>query len=155
MLNLSIDSIIAEVVIKFYQECKPLDDENSSKEDFENVKFFLKKLHHFLNNDDCQMDIQLDRRRQDQSDPNSTKNTIIDLDYKMEDIRGELLSLKTSDYIKTVKDKNRPGSSDYWIFSKKIGGRDIYIKLKIHSVNKVHLMSFHYAIFDIEDKPYK
>lgn len=90
-----------------------MDDEDSSKEDTENVKFFLKKLHHFLNDDDCQLDIQRDRKKQDQSDPNSTRNTIIDLDYKIEDIRGELLSLKTTDYIKTVKDKNRPGSSDY------------------------------------------
>ena len=32
---------------------------------------------------------------------------------------------------------------------------NVYIKLKIYSVNKVHLMSFHYAAFDIEDKPYK
>jgi len=66
-----------------------------------------------------------------------------------------LLSLKASDYLKTVKDRNRLDSSKYWIFSKIIKGKDVYIKLKIYSVNKVHLMSFHYAVFNIEDKPYK
>ena len=132
-----------------------MDDENSTIEDFNSVKFFLKKLSHFLNDDKCQLDIQMNRKGQDKLDPNSTKNTIIDLDYKREDIKEELLSLKASDYIKTVKDKNRPGSSDYWVFSKMIEYRDVYIKLKIHSVNKIHLMSFHYPNFAIEDKPYK
>lgn len=132
-----------------------MDDENSTIEDFNNVKFYLKKLQHFLNDDSCQLDIQRDRRGQDQSDPNTTSNTLSDLDYSMEDVRGELLSLKVSDYLKTVKDRNRLDSSKYWIFSKIIEGKDIYIKLKIYSVNKVHLMSFHYAAFTIEDKPYK
>ena len=109
-----------------------MDDENSTIEDFDNVKFYLKKLQHFLNDDSCQLDIQRDRRGQDQSDPNTTNNTLSDLDYSMEDVRGELLSLKVSDYLKTVKDRNRSDSSKYWIFSKIIEGKDIYIKLKIY-----------------------
>ena len=132
-----------------------MDDENSTIEDFNNVKFYLKKLQHYLNDDKCQLDIQRDRKGQDRSDPNTTKNTLNDLNYSRENIREELLSLKTGDYLKTVKDRNRLDSSQYWIFSKMINGRDIYIKLKIYSVNKVHLMSFHYAAFTIEDKPYK
>ena len=155
MLNLLIDCIIIEISSNFNQELENLDDDSSFTEDIKDVKFFLKKLNHFLNDDNCQLDIQMNRKRQDQLDTNSTKNTIIDLDYKREDIREELLSLKTSDYIKTVKDKNRQDSSDYRVFSKMIKYRDIYIKLKIHSVNKIHLMSFHYPNFAIEDKPYK
>lgn len=129
--------------------------ENSNIEDLNNVKFFLKKLQLLLNDDNCQLDIQWDRRNQSQTDPNSTKNTLVDLNYGIEDVREELLSLKTSDYLENVKDKNRSDSSQYWIFSKVINGRDIYIKTKISSVNKVHLMSFHYANFSIQDKPYK
>lgn len=132
-----------------------MSEEESNIEDFKGVKYFLKKLRHFLNDNTCQLDIQRDRRGQDQSDPNTTRNTMLDLEYNSEDARGELLSLKPSDYIKTVKDKKRPGSSDYWVFSKKVRDRDIYIKLKIYSMNKIHLMSFHYAAFGIEDKPYK
>ena len=65
------------------------------------------------------------------------------------------MTLETSDYIKTVKDTIRPDTPDYWIFSKNIRCKDIYIKLKICNVNKIHLMSFHYAIKRVEDKPYK
>ena len=129
--------------------------ENTNIEDLKNVKFFIKKLQLLLNDDNCQLDIQWDRRNQSQTDPNSTKNTLIDLNYGTEDVREELLSLKTSDYLENVKDRNRSNSSQYWIFSKVINGRDIYVKIKISSVNKVHLMSFHYAKFRIQDKPYK
>lgn len=76
------------------------------------------------------------------------------MDYDSEDIREELLTLKTSNYIKTVKDRKRPNTPNYWIFFKNIKGKDIYIKLKICDINKIHLMSFHYAVKQIEDKPY-
>ena len=132
-----------------------MSEEDSSRESFEDVKFFLKKLQHLLNDNTCQLDIQRGRKGQDNCDPNTTINTMHALEYNSEDIREELLSLKTGDYIKTVRDRKRTESSDYWIFSKKVRGRDIYIKLKIYSVNKIHLMSFHYAAFGIEDKPYK
>jgi hypothetical protein len=132
-----------------------LSDETDKVESFENVKFFLKKLQNFLNGNSCQLDIQRNRKGQDHSDPNTTVNTMLDLEYNVGDVKEELLSLKTSDYIKTVKDRKRPKSSDYWVFLKKIKEKDVYIKLKIHSVNKIHLMSFHYAAFVVEDKPYK
>lgn len=101
------------------------------------------------------MDIQRKRKSENNLDPNTTNNTIIDLNYNVEDIREELLTLKSSDYIKTVKDIVRPQSPDYWIFSKNIKSKDIYIKLKICNINNIHLMSFHYAIRKIENKPYK
>lgn len=132
-----------------------MSDETSSIESFENVKFFLKKLQNFLNDNSCQLDIQRSRKGQDQSDSKTNINTMLDLEYDTGDVKEELLSLKISDYVKTVKDRKRPGSSDYWIFLKKIKDRDVYIKLKIHSVNKIHLMSFHYTAFAVEDRPYK
>lgn len=124
-------------------------------EEIEKLKFFLKKLQHLLNDSNCQIDIQKLRRGEDPLDPNNTNNTMINLDYDSEDIREELLTLKVGDYIKTVKDRRYPNTSNYWIFSKNIDGRDVYIKFKIRSVNKIHLMSFHYAIRQIEEKPYK
>ena len=124
-------------------------------EEIEKVKFFLKKLHYFINDSNCQIDIQRKRREEDPLDPNNTNNTIIDLDYDSEKIREELSTLKISDYIKTVKDRVRPSTPNYWIFTKNIKNKDIYIKLKICNVNKIHLMSFHYATKQIEDKPYK
>jgi len=132
-----------------------LSDETGNVDSFENVKFFLKKLQNFLTDSSCQLDIQRVRKGQNCSDPNTTVNTMLDLEYSTGDVKEELLSLKAGDYIKTVKDRKRPGSSDYWIFIKKIKEKDVYIKLKIHSVNKIHLMSFHYTAFSIEDRPYK
>jgi len=129
-----------------------LDDE--WVEEIEAVKFFLKKLNYLINDSNCQIDIQRKRRGENPLDSNSTNNTIIDLDYNSEDIREELLTLKISDYIKTVIDIIRPNTPNYWIFSKNIKGKDIYIKLKICDINKIHLMSFHYAVKRIEDKPY-
>lgn len=131
-----------------------LDDEECIEE-IEKVKFFLQKLHHFIRECNSQIDIQRKRRGQNLLDPNSTNNTIIDLDYDSEDIRKELLNLKTSDYVKTVRDRTRPKTPNYWIFLKTIKYKDIYIKLKIYDLNKIHLMSFHYAIKQTEDKPYK
>lgn len=123
-------------------------------EEIEKLKFFLKKLQYLLNSN-CQIDIQKLRMGEDALNPNNTNNTMIDLDYDSEDIREELLTLKVGDYIKTVKDRRYPNTANYWIFSKNINGRDVYIKFKILSVNKIHLMSFHYAIRQIEEKPYK
>lgn len=124
-------------------------------EEVEKLKFFLQKLHHLISDSNCLIDIQRKRKGEDPLDPNNTNNTIIDLAYDCEEIREELLTLKISDYIKTVKDKVRLNTPDYWIFSKNINGRDIYIKLKICDVNKIYLMSFHYAVKQIEEKPYK
>jgi len=128
-------------------------DENI--EEVGKLKFFLQKLHHLIGDSNCLIDIQRKRRGEDPLDPNNTNNTIIDLGYDSEEIREELLTLKISDYIKTVKDRVRPNTPNYWIFSKNINGRDIYIKLKICDVNKIYLMSFHYAVKQIEEKPYK
>ena len=98
-------------------------------EEVEKVKYFLQKLHYLISESKCQIDIQRKRRAENPLDPYSTNNTIIDLDYDSEDIREELLTLETSDYIKTVKDTIRPDTPNYWIFSKSIKCKDIYIKL--------------------------
>jgi len=129
--------------------------EDSYIESIEDAGYFLKQLHLFLASENCQLDIQRKRKDEDPLDPNSTINTILDLNYNEADIKEEILALTLRDYIKTVKDIKRAGSPDYRIFSKQINNRDIYIKLKINSLNRIHLMSFHYAIHDLEDKPYK
>ncbi|HAJ94879.1 MAG TPA: hypothetical protein DCP02_01480 [Actinobacteria bacterium] len=124
-------------------------------ESIEEVRHFLKQLHYLLTDKECQLDIQRRRRNDDPDNSNSTLNTIIDLNYDSRDIKKVVLSLILSNYIKTVVDIKRPGSPDYRIFSKPIGKKNIYIKLKICNLNKIHLMSFHYAVYDINGKPYE
>jgi hypothetical protein len=122
-------------------------------ESIDEVKHFLKKTQTFLANVDCQLDIQRDRRDEDPLDPNTTRNTLLDLgDVNLKD---ELLSLTVKDYVKTVKDRKRKGDQYYRIFTKQVKGRNIYIKFKICNLSKIHLMSFHYAKWDLEDRPYK
>jgi hypothetical protein len=61
--------------------------------------------------------------------------------------REEILSLSVEDYCDGPKpDKDRPG--EVWEFGKLMGGKDIYIKLKISHVGRVKLakcISFHEA----------
>ena len=61
--------------------------------------------------------------------------------------REEILSLSVEDYCDGPKpDKDRPG--EVWEFGKLMGGKDIYIKLKIAHVGRVKLakcISFHEA----------
>lgn len=132
-----------------------MEKEDSWKESIEEVSHFLKKIHTFLTSDSCQLDIQRRRKDEDPLDHNSTMNTILDLNYNEEDIRDEILSLTTKNYIETVKDKGREDKKYYRIFTKKINNRETYIKLKIYDLNRIHLMSFHYANWDMEDRPYK
>jgi len=130
-----------------------MEKEDDWRESIEEVSHFLKKIRTFLASDSCQLDIQRRRKGEDPLDPNSTINTMLDLNDI--DVRNEILSLTTKNYIKTVKDKKREKNQSYRIFTKQINNRDIYIKLKICSLNRIHLMSFHYANWDMEDRPYK
>ena len=129
--------------------------EDGWEESIGDVSHFIKKIRTFLTSDSCQLDIQRRREGEDPLDPNSTINTMLDLNFSDAEIKSEVLSLTTSNYVKTVKDKEREKNQYYRIFTKKINNRDIYIKLKICSLNRIHLMSFHYANWDIEDRPYK
>lgn len=128
--------------------------DNHYIESIEEVRHFLKQLCYLLTNKECQLDIQRRRRNDDPGSPNSTLNTIIDLNYNTDDIKKVIMSLILRDYVKTIIDIKRSDSPDYRIFSKPIGKKNIYIKLKICNLNKIHLMSFHYAVYDINEKPY-
>jgi len=132
-----------------------MEKEDSWKESIEEVSHFLKKIHAFLACGSCQLDTQRRRKDENPLDSNSTMNTILDLNYNVEDIRDEVLSLTTRNYVETVKDKEREDNKHYRIFAKKINNREIYIKLKICDLNRIHLISFHYANWDMEDRPYK
>jgi hypothetical protein len=61
--------------------------------------------------------------------------------------REEILALTVSDYCEGPEpDKDRPG--EIWVFGKRIGGKEVYIKLKIARVGKEKMakcLSFHPA----------
>ena len=129
--------------------------EENWQESIEDVRFFLKKVHTFLANDTCQLDIQRMRRGENPSDSNSTVNTLHNLNYSTEDVKNEIFSLTEENYKETLKDKKRQDNNHYRVFVKVIDGKEIYIKFKICDVNRIHLMSFHYANWDIGERPYQ
>ncbi len=65
--------------------------------------------------------------------------------------KDEIMSLSVSDYCKGPEpDKDKPG--DIWIFGKDIGGKQVYIKLKIAHVGQAKIakcLSFHVADYPL------
>jgi hypothetical protein len=62
-----------------------------------------------------------------------------------------VLSLRVEDYSSGPKpDRDEPGQ--VWEFGKKVGGNEIYIKLKIHDQGRrkvAKCISFHIAVHDV------
>lgn len=98
----------------------------------------------------------------------TNKYTIIDL-FPNEDpvkvLKRELKTLTVENYIRTVKDINRPNHSEMREFGKVYNGdKDVYIKIRVEVMkaseagvgNVVFVMSFHYAVrpFSKEIFPY-
>ena len=93
--------------------------EDELEESIEDVSHFIKMTRTFLASDTCWLDIQRRRKGEDPLDPNSTNNAMLDLNFSSEDIKNEILSLSTSDYVKTVKDKEREKNNTIEFLQKK------------------------------------
>jgi len=69
------------------------------------------------------------------------------LGFNYKDVRDAILELSVTDYCEgPVQDRDMPG--DLWVFGKVIGGREVYIKLKLASFGTlkiVRIVSFHAA----------
>lgn len=116
---------------------------NSYIASIEEVIVFLRELKHILSSEDCELDILPKKKDEDDSDPNTTVNTMLDLGYDTEDIKNEILSLSEKEYIETIKDNKDIIRPPFWVFGKDIKNRDIYIKVKIRSkrTNKVFMIT--------------
>jgi len=81
---------------------------------------------------------------------------MLSLNYDIDDVKNEILSLSENEYIETIRDDKGIMRSPFWVFGKDIENRDVYIKVKIRnkSTNKVFCVSFHYARYLIKSKPY-
>lgn len=88
---------------------------------------------------------------------NNKKNieTLIQLNYNSEDVKNELMNIKTEEYVESVPDTKDGITLN--IFSKTIKKQQIYIKVKISSKEngKVLCLSFHFAEYPIKYFPYK
>ena len=120
----------------------------------ENVEKFLIDLKIMLLTKDCRFEIKGIRRGQDPTSIYTTPNTMLDLDYDTEDVKNELISLTSNEYIETIiddADSNRP---PFWVFGKEIKRKDIYIKVKIKTASSVFCVSFHYPEYPLKKGPF-
>lgn len=130
-------------------------------EDKENVENFLIELHSIINNKNFNveddLDIILKKKNEDALDPYTTQNTLLELNFDKYDIKDTLLDLTYKEYIETGEDRLNKTSPKFYIFSKTMQGKQIYIKIKIRDkINyKVFCISFHFARYPLTRFPYK
>ena len=129
----------------------------SSKEQVEN---FLLELKHIINdkkfNINEDFDILLKKKNETDDDAYTTKNTLIQLNYDKNDIIRNLKELKISEYIETLTDVKNVYSPQFWVFIKRINLKQVYIKVKIRSIQnrKIFCISFHFARFQVNNFTY-
>ncbi len=127
---------------------------NDVIESEENLEEMLATLRYFIETNPKGFLLQLSRFGEDPTDPFTTTNTLLALDYDEKDVISVVLGLSKQDYVKTVEDRKREHSPPFWIFEKLIQERSVYIKIKLRKEKNVFCMSFHFAKYPIGDKPY-
>ena len=130
----------------------------SSKEE---VETFLKELKEVLMNPNFDvsrdLDILLKKKSEAATDPHTTENTLLALDFDKNDVAHQLMALDVSEYLETFIDDKDNSLPPFFAFAKSIQSRDVYIKVKIRDRQncKVFCVSFHFARFPLPVKlPY-
>ena len=130
------------------------------------VQAYLQNLKYALNHG-AQITLLTKRKVDENRDIRYTNGyTINDLfpeENPKEAIRREIASLTVEEYLRTVKDINRPNKSEMREFGRVYQGKgDVYIKIRVDVISNdgsmtVLTMSFHYAEkpFEFEVFPYK
>lgn len=133
-------------------------DEYKRVDSFETVRHFLDDVKCKLTNPafDINQDfhIKLLKFKEDPHDPYTTQNTLIKLNFDLNDVINTILSLEVDNYLETVLDDKPNEIVPFYAFVKSINHRDIYIKVKVrHNIrNSVFCVSFHFVRFPIKHK---
>ncbi len=112
---------------------------------------FLKVLKEVLINPNFDilrdLDILPKKKNELPTDPYTTFNTMLALDFDRHDVKNQLLSLDISEYMETFIDNKDNGLPTFFAFGKTIKNREVYIKAKIRDRKncKVFCVSFHFA----------
>ena len=120
------------------------------------VDTYLDKLKYSLNNSNAKLQFQKDRLVDKQRDERFTNRyTVGDLfpdNDPVDALKRELLTLRTENYIETIKDTRFPKKSEMRVFGKKYSA-DVYIKFRVDIINSniVFVRSFHYAEYPFSD----
>ena len=128
---------------------------NSYIDSKEKVEIHLRAMREALQSDSCQQDILFTKRGQPETDPFSTAYTLQTLEFDSSDIKHILANLTISDYIESIKDTVNTNSPDFRVFGIVQSGKEIYIKEKLRTQDKIFCISFHFAQYPLKEKPYK
>lgn len=114
---------------------------NSNKSEREAVIFFLKEVKNTITKKDTDRQGWIFVKRKE------NMACLAELGFIFRDVRHVILRLTVSDYCKgPLQDPKFPG--DVWIFGKNMASKEIYIKLKLASFERlkiVRVISFHPA----------
>lgn len=101
----------------------------------EEVKNFLIELKELLAdpsfNVGADLDVLLKKKSELPTDPYTTANTLLALDFDKHDVFNQLLSLEISAYMETVIDDLDRTLPPFYAFAKEIKSKDVYIKVKV------------------------
>ena len=138
--------LIAIIIMVMQMENKQISSKEQLKHIINDKKFNI--------NED--FDILLKKKNETDDDAYTTKNTLIQLNYDKNDIIRNLKELKISEYIETLTDVKNVYSPQFWVFIKRINLKQVYIKVKIRSIQnrKIFCISFHFARFQVNNFPY-
>ena len=96
----------------------------------------------------------------DPDDEYTNENTLLALDYDMEDVVEVLKALTLEDYHESMVDNVADGFNVFFVFGKRIPKRDVYIKVRLKqragmANSYVFCISFHFARQTINLYPYR
>lgn len=137
---------------------KPMSSERSA------VKDFLEQMNSVLSSDSFNIDrdfhFQRIREADEDDDEYTNENTMLELGYDTSDVVEELKTLGLENYSESIVDNVADGFKIFFVFGKKINGRDVYIKVRMKQRKKtgdefVFCISFHFARHPITIYPYR
>lgn len=128
----------------------------------EEVRGFLIDLKALLTDADFNVRIDLDilpkKKQESPTDPYTTENTLLALDFDRHDVLNQLMSLETGEYMETFIDDLNDQLPPFYAFAKEIKSKDVYIKVKIRDRqnHKIFCVSFHFAKYPFpQSLPYE
>lgn len=122
----------------------------------ESVQKVLNEVKKIIENKsfDIEKNFEFKRKRfkDDPLDPYNNNNTLLDLDYDIQDVVNEVHSLKIQNFYNIMLDDKPDRQKPFYEFIKEINGKQVYIKLKINEVDnqKILCVSFHYAKHEVK-----
>lgn len=133
---------------------------NSRIDSKEDVEKFLIELRAILESPQFKIEKDLDilwkKKNESLSDPYTTANTLLALEFDRYDVCEQLKKLAVSEYSETMIDDRDSALPPFFVFYKNIQTRDVYIKVKIRERQNgnVFCVSFHFARYSVPDLPY-